>query len=158
MVDRLKRRRHWSPKLWPIFVVRVFAGVFFANAGIAKIGRDFAESMSRFLSANLDESFSFYRPFIESVVLPNRGIFAALVAWGELAMGIALILGLATRYAAFAGALMVANFWFAKGAPVLAGSNHDVLWVIVLLMLGLVHAGRITGLDGILSDRLRFLR
>ena len=158
MVDRLNGRRHRSPKLWPVFVIRVYAGIVFANAGIAKIGRDFAESMSRFLSANLDESFSFYRPFIESVVLPNRGVFAVLVAWGELAIGIALILGLATRYAAFVGVFMVVNFWFAKGASFLAASNHDLLWMFVLLMLGAVQAGRIGGLDAVLSERMRFLR
>ena len=80
MADRLKSRRHRSVHLWPIVMLRVYAGVFFANAGIGKIGRDFGESMARFLSANLDESFAFYRPFVESVVLPNRGLFAALVA------------------------------------------------------------------------------
>jgi len=158
MVDRLRSSRSRSVHLWPIVMLRVYAGVFFANAGIAKIGRDFSESMSRFLSANLDESFSFYRPFIESVVLPNRGVFAALVSWGELAIGIGLVLGLATRYAAFAGAFMVANFWFAKGAGFLAGANHDVVWMFVLLALGFIPAGRIAGLDDGLADRMRFLR
>ena len=158
MVDRLKSKRARSVHLWPIVMLRVYAGVFFANAGIAKIGRDFPESMSRFLSANLDAAFSFYRPFVESVVLPNRGVFAALVAWGELAIGICLVLGLATRYAAFTGAFMVANFWFAKGQPLLAGSNHDVVWLFILLALGLIPAGRIAGLDDGLADRMRFLR
>ena len=158
MADRLKSRRHRSVHLWPIVMLRVYAGVFFANAGIGKIGRDFGESMARFLSANLDESFAFYRPFVESVVLPNRGLFAALVAWGELAVGIALVLGLATRYAAFTGAFMVMNFWFAKGSGFLAGTNHDVAWLFILLTLGLIPAGRVAGLDDGLSDRMRFLR
>ncbi len=159
MVDRISGPRRRAIHLWPIAMLRVYAGVFFANAGIAKIGGgNFAEPMSRFLSANLDESFAFYRPFIESVVLPNRAVFAALVAWGELAIGIGLVLGLATRYAAFTGAFLVANFWFAKGSDFLAGSNHDVVWLFVLLALGLVPAGRIAGLDDGLSDRMRFLR
>lgn len=159
MVDRLSSKRRRAVQLWPIVMLRVYAGVFFTNAGIAKIGRDdFAEGMSRFLNANLDRSFAFYRSFIESVVLPNRELFAALVSWGELAVGIGLVLGLATRYAAFVGAFMVLNFWFAKGAGFLDGTNHDVVWLFVLLALGLVPAGRIAGLDDGLSYRMPFLR
>ena len=159
MVDRIRDRHHTAIKHWPIAILRIYAGVFFANAGITKIGRDnFAEGMSRFLSPNLDASFSFYRPLVESIVLPNKEIFAVLVAWGELAIGIALVLGLATRYAAFAGVFLVANFWFAKGADILAGTNHDVVWIFILLVLGLIPAGRIAGLDDGLSDRMPFLR
>ena len=68
------------------------------------------------------------------------------------------MLGFATRYAAFIGAFMVASFWFTKGAGFLAGTNHDVAWIFILLMLGLIPAGRIAGLDDGLSDRMRFLR
>jgi thiosulfate dehydrogenase [quinone] large subunit len=90
--------------------------------------------------------------------LPGKELFAVLVAWGELAIGLALILGLATRYAAFVGAFMVLNFWFAKGLGVFAGANHDVVWCVILIVLGLIPAGKIAGLDDGLSDRLPFLR
>ncbi len=159
MVDRISYRRHTAIKQWPIAILRVYAGVFFVNGGITKLGPDsFAEGMSRFLGGNLDSSFAFYRPFVESIVLPNKEVFAVLVSWGELAVGIALVLGLATRYAAFAGVFLVANFWFAKGADFLAGTNHDVVWIFILLVLGLIPAGRIAGLDDGLSDRMPFLR
>lgn len=159
MVDRIRDRRHRIIKQWPVVVLRVYAGVFFANSGITKLGRDnFADGMSGFLRNNLESSFSFYRPFLESVVMPNAEVFAALVSWGELAVGIGLILGLATRYAAFAGVFLVTNFWFAKGAAFLAGTNHDVVWIFILLVLGFIPAGRIAGLDDGLSDRMRFLR
>ena len=91
-------------------------------------------------------------------MLPNKAMFAAMVAWGELAVGLALIVGLATRYAAAFGAIMVLNFWFAKGAGLLAGTNHDVVWLIIFIVLGTVPAGRIAGLDDGLSDKLPFLR
>ena len=114
--------------------------------------------MSNFLTGKLDSSFSFYRAFIESVVLPNKEIFSALVSWGELTIGLALIVGLATRYAAFVGAFMVLNFWFAKGVSVFAGTNHDIVWFVILIVLGFIPAGKIAGLDDGLSDRLPFLR
>ena len=114
--------------------------------------------MEGFLNGQLPNSFAFYRPFIETVVLPNKTLFAALVAWGELAVGLALVVGLATRYASAFGAILVLNFWFAKGLPVLAGTNHDFVWFVIFVVLGMVPAGRIAGLDDGLSDKLPFLR
>ena len=114
--------------------------------------------MESFLSAQLANSFTFYRPFIESVVLPNKTIFASLVAWGELCVGLLMLVGLASRYAAAVGAILVLNFWFAKGLPVFAGTNHDVVWFVIFVVLGMVPAGRIAGLDDGLADKLPFLK
>jgi thiosulfate dehydrogenase [quinone] large subunit len=159
VVDRLENRTPVALKQWPIVLLRVYTGIFFAYHGIAKIRRDdFASGMEGFIRGSLGESFTFYRPFLESVVLPDKGLFAALVAWGELAMGLALILGFATRYAAFFGAFMVLNFWFAKGLGPMAGGNQDIVWIIILIVLGFIPAGKIVGLDDGLSDRLPFLR
>ena len=159
MVDRIDYRSRQRIQLWPIALLRIYTGIFFAWHGIGKIsGGDFANGMTGFLTSRLESSFPFYRPFIETVVLPNSGIFAAMVAWGELFIGLALIVGLATRYAAVAGAFLVANFWFAKGEPFLAGSNHDVIWLVILIALALIPAGRVAGLDDGLSDKMPFLR
>jgi uncharacterized membrane protein YphA (DoxX/SURF4 family) len=159
MVDRLDSRPHVAVKHWPIAVLRVYTGLFFTWNAIGKIRRDnFAEGMEGFLNAQLENSFAFYRPFIETVVLPNKTMFAAMVAWGELTVGLLMIVGLATRYAAAAGAILVLNFWLAKGAPVLAGTNQDVAWLVIFIVLGMVPAGKIAGLDDGLSDKLPFLR
>ena len=159
MGDRLFAKSRGAVRMWPVVVLRIYTGIFFAHAGIGKLNNDnFANGVGRFLKSRLDESFDFYRPLVEAYFLPGKEVIAFLVAWGELALGVALVLGLATRYAAFAGAFMVMNFWFAKGEPVLAGSNHDVVWMVILLVLGFIPAGRIMGLDDGLSDRFRFLR
>lgn len=142
---------------WPILLLRVYTGVFFAYQGIRKVSRgNFSDGMAGFLNAQ-ENTFAFFRPFIDSVVLPNKVLFATLVSWGETAVGIAMILGFATRYAAAAGALMVACFWFAKGLPFLAGQNHDSLWMMIFIVLATLHAGRVTGLDQKLARRFRFL-
>ncbi len=159
MLDRIDTRAPIALKQWPIVLLRVYSGVFFLYHGVGKIRHDnFAASLSNFLTGNPDSSFSFYRTFIESVILPNKEIFSTLVSWGELTMGLALIVGLATRYAAFFGAFMVLNFWFAKGVGVFAGTNHDIVWFVILIVLGFIPAGKIAGLDDGLSDRLPFLR
>ena len=159
MVDRLDSRSHGAVKHWPIVLLRIYTGLFFAWNGFGKISRgSFADGMEGFLNGQLQNSFAFYRPFIETVVLPNKTLFAALVAGGELAVGLALVVGLATRYASAIGAILVLNFWFAKGLPVLAGTNHDFVWFVIFVVLGMVPAGKIAGLDDGLSDKLPFLR
>lgn len=143
---------------WPIVLLRVYTGVFFAYFGVRKIASpDFASNVGGFLGSVSENTFGFYRGFVESVVLPNQGVFAFLVAWGELFLGVALILGLATRYAAFLGVFMVANFWFAKGQGILDAQNHDIIWMIILIVLGGLHAGRTMGLDARLAGKYKFL-
>ncbi len=150
-------RRSKAIREWPIVLLRVYTGIFFLYYGWSKITNDkFADGLAGFLGSQ-DGTFGFYRPFVESVVIPNKGLFAVLVTYGELALGIALILGLATRYAAFAGAFLVANFWFAKGQGILAAQNHDIIWVIILIVLGGLHAGRVMSLDHKLVGRFKFL-
>lgn len=159
MNDFLPSRERLTPRLWPLAALRVYAGVSFAWHGVRKLVRDdFAGGMTGFLNGNLESMFGFYRPFVENVVLPNASLFAGLVAWGELLVGLALVVGLATRAAGLAGAFVVANFWFAKGQGMLAGQNHDVVWLVILLVLAFVPAGRVAGLDARLAGRFRFLR
>lgn len=151
-------RRKKSAHLWPITLLRVYTGVFFLYYGFGKVRNpDFADGMAGFINSRLEESFAFIRPFLEGVVLPNKGLFAFLVAWGEFAIGIALILGLATRWASLAGAVMVAVFWFTKGQGFLDAQNHDVIWLVIFVVLATVHAGRAHSLDERLADRFRFL-
>ncbi len=147
-----------SVHLWPITLLRVYTGVFFLYYGFGKVRNpDFANGLAGFVSGRLENSASFIQPFLESVVLPNNGVFAFLVAWGELAIGLALILGLATRWASVAGALMVGAFWATKGEGFLDAQNHDVIWFMIFIVLAAVHAGRVHSLDERLADRFRFL-
>ena len=144
--------------IWPIVLLRVYTGVFFLKYGWGKITNpNFVDGLAGFVSGNLDKAFGFMRPFLESVVIPNKGLFAVMVSWGEFLIGIALIVGLATRWASIAGALMIAAFWFTKGQGFLDAMNHDAIWFMIFVVLAAVHAGRAYSLDQRLADRLRFL-
>jgi len=155
-LDQFQRKK--SVHLWPIVLLRVYTGVFFLYYGFGKVRNpDFANGLAGFVSGRLENSAAFIKPFLESVVLPNNGVFAFLVAWGELAIGLALILGLATRWASVAGALMVGAFWATKGQGFLDAQNHDVIWFMIFIVLAAVHAGRVHSLDERLADRFRFL-
>lgn len=147
-----------TPHLWPVTLLRIYTGVFFAYYGFSKIRYgSFANGVEGFVNGQLENSYGIIRPFLEAVVLPNKALFGFLVSWGELAIGLALIVGLATRYASIAGAVMVAAFWFTKGQGFLDAQNHDVIWFVIFVVLAAVHAGRQHSLDEKLADRFRFL-
>jgi len=150
--------RKKTAHLWPLTLLRVYTGVFFVYYGFGKIRNpDFADGLTRFVTGNLEKCYGFMRPFLESVVLPNNELFGFLVSWGEFLVGAALIIGLATRYASIAGALMVAAFWFTKGQGFLSSQNHDAIWFMIFVVLAAVHAGRVHSLDAKLADRFRLL-
>lgn len=155
-LDEFSRKK--SVHLWPITLLRVYTGVFFLYYGFGKIRNpQFADGLAGFVNSQLENSVGFIQPFLESVVLPNKGLFAFFVSWGEFAIGIALILGLATRWASVAGAIMVAVFWSTKGQGFLDAQNHDVIWFMIFVVLATVHAGRAHSVDERLADRFRFL-
>ncbi|MBT8088674.1 MAG: DoxX family protein [Gammaproteobacteria bacterium] len=155
-LDEFRRKK--KIQLWPISMLRVYTGVFFLYYGFGKVRNpDFADGLAGFVTSKLESSVGMIRPFLESVVLPNKGLFAFLVSWGELAIGIGLILGLATRWASIAGAIMVATFWATKGQGFLDAQNHDVIWFVIFVVLATIHAGRAHSVDERLADRFRFL-
>lgn len=143
---------------WPIALLRIYTGLFFLYFGFGKIIRgNFDEGLTGFVNSRLENSVGFFKPFLESVVLPNASAFAFVVAWGELLLGLTLIVGLATRYASIAGAIMVAAFWLTKGQGIFDAQNHDVIWFFILVVLAGLHAGRTMSLDEKLASRFKFL-
>ena len=145
---------------WPVLLLRVYAGVVFAIHGWGKVGRgeDFVAGMTGFLQSNQEQAFAFYWSFIETAVLPQASLFASLVAWGELLLGIALVLGFATRYAALGGVFLMLNFWFVKGASFFTATNYDAVWLMIFVVLAFTPAGQIAGLDRQLSRRSALFR
>jgi len=86
-------------------------------------------------------AFDWYRSFIQSLLDAHAYTwFAKLVAYGELLIGIALIIGAFTGIAAFFGALMNWNFMMAGAA-----STNPVLFVVAL---GLIMAWKVSGYIG----------
>lgn len=67
-----------------------------------------------------------YATFLESVIIPNAVIFSYMVAWGELLIGLGLIVGLLTGIAAFFGALMNMSFLLAGTV-----SSNPVMLVVL---------------------------
>ena len=95
-------------------------------------------------------AFDWYRNFIQ-VLLDSEAYtwFAPLVAYGEMIVGIALILGAFTGLAAFFGAFMNWNFMMAGSA-----STNPLLFIIAL---GLIMAWKVSGYIGLDYFLLRWI-
>lgn len=73
------------------------------------------------------EVAGWYAALIRDVFLPNAEVLGYLVAWGEVLVGVALVLGILTRFAALMGVTMNLAFLFAGTS----GEN------VPMLLLGL---------------------
>jgi thiosulfate dehydrogenase [quinone] large subunit len=69
------------------------------------------------------------------------------VPWGELLIGLALLVGAFTRLAAFFGALMMLLFYFGSWDIAHGVINGDFAYMLVFLAVAAFGAGRILGLD-----------
>lgn len=117
-----------APPTFLVLLLRVYLGAVFLVSGALKLASgDFASRMTRFLETvigasgedvdpGLPTGFSWYRPFLEEVVIPNAELFASLVMAAEFAAGVALVLGVGTRLAAATGFVLLVNYSFAWGA------------------------------------------
>lgn len=95
-------------------------------------------------------AFDWYRSFIQSMLDAQAYVwFGKVVAYGELLVGIALVLGAFTGIAAFFGGFMNWNFMMAGSAS----TNPMLFTVAVLLILAWKVAGYI-GLDYFLLPAL----
>lgn len=91
--------------------------------------------------------------FYQDDVLPNWGVFGPFLTIAELAIGLGLLFGVATRLAAVGGLLLLTPIW------VLLWDTGGYLWtypaedLVPLLLLASVPAGRVAGIDRRLAPR-----
>lgn len=69
------------------------------------------------------------------------------VPWGEVAIGLGIMVGFLTRLAAFFGALMMLLFYFGNWDMAHGPINADFMYMLVFLSVAAFGAGRILGLD-----------
>lgn len=145
-----------SPSSAPLWlVVRLYLGWQWFMAGWTKVGSpawtgaNAGAALQGFVRGALERAAGpnpavqpWYANFLESVILPNAALFARLVAWGEVLVGLGLILGALTGVAAFFGTFM--NFSFMLAGT--AGANPLMFALGGLVVLAWKVAG-FWGLD-----------
>ena len=140
---------------WLWLVLRLYLGWQWVSAGYGKIinpawvGESAGGAIQGFVSGALAKTGGahpdvsmWYAWFLNNVVLPNANLWSHLVAYGEFLVGLGLIFGLLTFFAAFFGFFMNLNYLFAGAVSV----NPIMLVLTLILMLAHRTAGYI-GLD-----------
>ncbi len=74
------------------------------------------------------------------------------IPWGEVAIGLGIMVGLLTRLAAFFGALMMLLFYFGNWDMAHGPINSDFMYMLVFLSVAAFGAGRILGLDNYIEQ------
>ena len=147
---------------WLWFLARVWVGWQWLEAGWGKfnnaawIGDKAGAAITGFFNGSLAKTSGahpdvsgWYAWFIQNVALPNAEAFSYLVTFGEILIGVGLILGAFTGIAAFFGSFMNMNFLFAGTVSI----NPLLLLIQLLLILAWKNAGYL-GLDRWLLPKL----
>ncbi|WP_077211284.1 DoxX family protein [Bacillus dakarensis] len=128
-------------------IIRLYLGYSWLTAGFHKVVDGF--DASGFLQGSIAKAGgdhpavqAWWASFLEGVALPNAGLFSFLVAWGEVLVGLGLILGCFTTVAAFFGIVM--NFAFLFSGTV--STNAQMVLLTIFILVAGYNAGKI-GLD-----------
>ena len=147
---------------WVWFLARVWVGWQWLEAGWGKfnnpswVGENAGMAITGFFKGALAKTTGahpdvsgWYAAFLQNVAMPNAEVFSYLVTFGEILIGVGLILGAFTGIAAFFGSFMNLNFLFAGAVSI----NPLLLLIQLLLILAWKNAGWV-GLDRWLLPRL----
>ncbi len=137
-------------------LIRIAFGLYFVVSGLRKTMTGWlsgSEGLTSFVQRNLEGPPTFYRGFLEGLVLPNADIFSQLVVVGEWVTGISLLFGVLTRVGAVVGMWLTLNYMLAKGLPTYDGSQ-DRLFFVGCAVFAVTAAGLMWGLDGALRPYL----
>jgi thiosulfate dehydrogenase (quinone) large subunit len=140
--------------LWTM--IRLYLGYEWLVAGWGKltnpagvwVGAKAGAAVTGFLNGALTKTTGdhpdvsgWYASFLQQIALPNAVLFSYLVTFGEILVGVALILGLLTGVAAFFGGFMNASYLFAGTV-----STNPLLLLLAILI---VLAWRVAGYWGL---------
>ena len=147
-----------------IAALRILVGVIFLWAGLEKVFAVEPWSAAGFLQFGTGGSLGW--PFVtgevaEGTILnPTQGFWAGLgtnegalsvinflVPYGQIGIGVGLILGLLTRFSAAMGILMMLFFFVAAWDFAFGIVNQHLTYALVTAFLGLIGAGNYLGID-----------
>ncbi len=137
-----------------LVLLRLYLGSVLLLAGLSQVGTDFTPTLLGFLqNVALANGYPFYQAFTRAVLIPNAAAFAGLVVWGQIVIGAALVLGVATRLAAAAALLMMVNCMLANGALPWTPTSFGAAYGMISLALLIGAAGRTLGVDEFFARR-----
>jgi thiosulfate dehydrogenase [quinone] large subunit len=146
--------------------LRIYAGGEWLSRGIDKnfssdsinwVGSHAGTHVTAFMQGALQKSVGshpdvqwLYADFAKYIALPHATIFSFLTAWGELAVGITLILGCFTTFALLGALFLNFNYLFAGTVSI-----NPLLILIEMTLIWIGSSVYYFGLDHILLPRLK---
>ncbi len=143
--------------------IRILVGAIWLNGGIEKLlNPEFPQQFAQSLEAGgfISQAPPFFQEFMQQTVVPNAELFAQLMRAGELALGIALILGLLTNLAAVGSVVLSTAIMLSQGgvrlgmglgAPELLTINVLVALISVVILLS--PAAKALSIDAVLARK-----
>lgn len=139
-----------KPQLYLLLALRVIIGYHFLNEGLSKLFTTTWSSGGFLIQSN----WIFSDIFIAIANSPTIVMISDFLnIWGQIFIGLGLMLGLFSRYAAFAGAILLLLYYVAI-PPFIEGYtfvDRNLLELFGLLVTALFQTSQIIGLDGLLS-------
>lgn len=137
-----------GPKVAVVWtVLRIWLGIQWIEAGWHKVvdGFDaggFLQGAIAKASGDHPAVQGWYATFLEGFAVPNVELFNVLIPWGEVLVGLGLIIGAATIPALLAGAFMNLNFLLAGTV-----STNPILFTVAVILLFAGAASYYYGVD-----------
>jgi len=158
-----------APQFW-MAALRVVVGAWFLKAVWTKLTIAFVLGVvpypvvsSRFLAFHPKRVVEFaagnpvawYKDFLEGTVLPHAKLWATLQAYGEVAVGVGLVLGLLTGLSALVGFFLTVNYGLATQWMSFGQQGFHVLLTTAMIIFVTTRAGRAWGIDALILSRAR---
>jgi thiosulfate dehydrogenase [quinone] large subunit len=157
---KILRNKYFSV-VWTI--LRMWLGYQWITAGIEKfedptwIGSKSGVAITGFLKGAVAKASGdhpavqgWYAAFVNNVALPNAKVFAYMITFGELLVGISLILGALTVVGLVGGAFMNLNYLLAGTT-----STNPILYTVAIILLAVGSSAYVIGLDRFIWPSLR---
>jgi thiosulfate dehydrogenase [quinone] large subunit len=123
--------------------VRVLVGAVWLNGGIEKLlNPSFPSQFADALAAGgfVAQAPPFFRGFMQDYVVPNAELVSQVSRFGELFLGIALILGLLTNLAAVGSIVLSVAILLSQGGVGLGSGLASPEFLTINLLLALLSA------------------
>jgi thiosulfate dehydrogenase (quinone) large subunit len=143
--------------------VRVLVGAVWLNGAVEKLlNPEFPQQFATSLEAGgfVSQAPPLFQDFMRGVVIPNAELFAQLMRLGELALGIALILGLLTNLAAIGSVALSIVIMLSQGGVRLGTGlgapeflTVNVLVALLSVVILLSAASKDLSVDALLARR-----
>jgi thiosulfate dehydrogenase [quinone] large subunit len=136
-----------------LVLLRVYVGVVFLVRSVQKLQGESLKDWGRIGGTRLEQAPQIFQHVFQDVVLPNADIFRLLLLWGELFLGVFLIVGLLTRLWAVAALLLSLGYVLMEPARPWTPASADALLAVTSLAILIGAAGRTLGVDSWLAHR-----